>query len=133
MNTIPIARQIARSVLLLIACAALAVLPSPATAKPGAQNAPTVAIGTADWCRDYEHDLLGLVNALTDSVLLNLRLAMREAGAGPAQVERVMSLAKHPVVAAYVEQKHGPAVLAGYQGLLNAVGCLNPGGLAAAP
>ncbi len=122
----PIMRGIVRCLLLLGTCGVLAALPGSGGAGTGApdQPGPDAAAGSEHWCRAYEQELLGLVNEVSESVLLNLRLAMKEAGAGAAQVERVLAIAKHPVIAAYVEQKHGRQVLGRYEGVLDAVGCL---------
>ena len=87
--------------------------------QPAVAPAPSAA-----WCRDYEHGLLALVDALREDILLNLRLAMQANGAGTAEVERVLSIAKHPAINAYVEQKRGPALFASYEAMLDAVGCL---------
>lgn len=129
MHTNRTSRGGARTLLLIFACGTLAALPwtLPATAlaDPGTHGQRSAAaIGTADWCRDYERGLLGLVDALTEHVLFNLRLALEESGAEPGQVERVISFAKHPVIASYVEQKHGRAVMGRYESLLDKVGCL---------
>lgn len=100
--------------------------PRGAAPGPGAPGHAKPAAPAAAWCRAYEQNLLGLVDALTESVLCNLRLAMREAGAGPAQVERVFGFAEHPVIASCVEQKYGRAVFGACEVLLNAAGCLKP-------
>lgn len=127
MNANTIARHAAHTMLLLFTCVALGALPGAAGADPDAQARPEPpAAGSVEWCQGYERQLLGLVNEITDSVLLNLRLAMQDAGAGAAQVARVLNIARHPVIASYVEQKHGRQVLGRYEALLDAVGCLHP-------
>jgi len=119
------ARRWAPALLIACACLALIALAGPAVAEPGPRSQPGAAtIGSPDWCRTYEHELLGLVSTLTDSVLLNLRLAMAQAGTAPQQVHRVFSLAKHPVLASYVEQKLGREVIGHYESMLDRVGCL---------
>lgn len=79
-----------------------------------------------EWCRAQERRQLALVEAITESVLLNLRIAMQRRGAPRAEVREVMMLVKHPAVTSYVEQQHGRTVMQRYEALLEAVRCLEP-------
>jgi len=95
-------------------------------AKSGTPADSEKVATNAEWCRNYEKQLLGLVFELTDTVLFNIRVAMREVGLEAEQAEFVMSFSKHPSIASYVEQKHGRKVVKHYEALLSAVNCLNP-------